>query len=171
MAGDESSRQALRRRLDEVLGREHALTLMDQLSGAGAATTGDILALEERMDSKMDARFIAFEERMDSKMDARFIAFEERMDAKLQTLEGRMDSKLAALEERMDSKLAALDERMDSKLAALEERMSLRDEALEHRLTATFRNELITQTRTFFLGMVGSITTVATLAFAAARLI
>jgi ABC-type bacteriocin/lantibiotic exporter with double-glycine peptidase domain len=60
---------------------------------------------------------------------------------------------------------------MDSKLAALEERMSLRDEALEHRLTATFRNELITQTRTFFLGMVGSITTVATLAFAAARLI
>ncbi|MBA2426997.1 MAG: hypothetical protein H0V60_07950 [Actinobacteria bacterium] len=160
MAGDESSRQALRRRLDEVLGREHALTLMDQLSGAGAATTGDILALEERMDSKMDARFIAFEERMDSKMDARFIAFEERMDGKLETLEGRMDSKLAALEERMDSKLAAL-----------EERMSLRDEALEHRLTATFRNELITQTRTFFLGMVGSITTVATLAFAAARLI
>ena len=145
MAGDESSRQALRRRLDEVLGREHALTLMDQLSGAGAATTGDILALEERMDSKMDARFIAFE---------------ERMDAKLETLEGRMVSKLAALEERMDSKLAAL-----------EERMSLRDEALEHRLTATFRNELITQTRTFFLGMVGSITTVATLAFAAARLI
>jgi len=156
MAGDESSRQALRRRLDEVLGREHALTLMDQLSGAGAATTGDILALEERMDSKMDARFIAFE---------------ERMDAKLETLEGRMVSKLAALEERMDSKLAALEERMDSKLAALEERMSLRDEALEHRLTATFRNELITQTRTFFLGMVGSITTVATLAFAAARLI
>ena len=145
MAGDESSRQALRRRLDEVLGREHALTLMDQLSGAGAATTGDILALEERMDSKMDARFIAFE---------------ERMDGKLETLEGRMVSKLAALEERMDSKLAAL-----------EERMSLRDEALEHRLTATFRNELITQTRTFFLGMVGSITTVATLAFAAARLI
>jgi hypothetical protein len=60
-------------------------------------------------------------------------------------------------------------------LAALKREMDLSLEALEHRLLATFRHELIHQTRTFMLAMSTAVGTavlaVGGLAFAAARLV
>ncbi len=44
-------------------------------------------------------------------------------------------------------------------------------ESMEHTLTATFRGELLHQTRTFMLALSGSVVAVGSLAFAAARLV
>lgn len=56
----------------------------------------------------------------------------------------------------------------------LGDRMGLRMETLEHRLTAVFRGELnaaiTAQTRSIVFAMAGTTTTVAAIAFAAARL-
>ena len=54
-------------------------------------------------------------------------------------------------------------------LGALEERMDLKLESLENRLLAAFRPELMHQTRLFFIGMAGSMSTVGALAVTAAK--
>jgi hypothetical protein len=53
-------------------------------------------------------------------------------------------------------------------LDELEQRVLLRLEGMEHSLTAQFRGDLVTQTRTFFLGMIGMFLTAAGVAVAAA---
>jgi polyhydroxyalkanoate synthesis regulator phasin len=59
---------------------------------------------------------------------------------------------------------------LKSEVSALEERVDFKLESLEHRLMAAFRSELMHQTRTFFIGMVGSMATVGALAVTAAKL-
>ncbi len=56
-------------------------------------------------------------------------------------------------------------------LAQLEERIGLRFEAVEHKLNANLERGLREQTRTFFLGMLTTNATLASLALAAARLL
>ena len=60
-------------------------------------------------------------------------------------------------------------------LDALEQRMDLRFEALENKLLAAFRGELLstvsTQTRTLAIANVGTVLSVAVLAFGAAKLV
>jgi hypothetical protein len=70
----------------------------------------------------------------------------------------------------MNSRFLAFGERMGSRFEAHEERTDLKLESLENRLLATFRSELVHQTRTFFIGMVGSMATVGALAVTAAKL-
>jgi hypothetical protein len=106
--------RSLERRLREVLGEEHARTLMENLPGTDMATRRDIDALERGIDIKL----------------------------------GALRSDIDELEERVDLKL----------------------ESLENRLLAAFRSELMHQTRTFFIGMVGSMATVGVLAVTAAKL-
>lgn len=58
MAIDERQRHELYERLDEVLGGEHADTLMSHLPPVGwadVATKGDLAGLEERMGLRLDA--------------------------------------------------------------------------------------------------------------------
>jgi DNA-binding transcriptional regulator YbjK len=142
----EEALQALRAHLEEVLGVDDAAAVVREFPGGDVATKDDLARLEERMASKED--LAALEERMASKED-------------LAALEERMASDLAALEERMASDLAALEERMASKedLAALGER-------LENRLTATFRGELVAQTRSVFFGLIGAFIAMAGLMIA-----
>ena len=55
-------------------------------------------------------------------------------------------------------------------LIGIEERFDLKLEGLEHRLTATFRGELIVQTRSFIFTMVATVATMGSLVVAAASL-
>ncbi len=73
MPTSESARHALYTRLEEVLGTEHATTLMTQLPHEtdAWASKADILRLESRMDH--------FEERFD-RLEDRFDRMEERFD-------------------------------------------------------------------------------------------
>ncbi|MGH8884371.1 MAG: hypothetical protein ACRDYX_04210 [Egibacteraceae bacterium] len=161
MAVDERTRHGLYTRLEEVLGGEHAMTLMEHLPPVGWADVatkqdlgvlkGDLAALEQRLGQRIDG----LEERIDLKIDG----LEERIDLKMEGLEGRIDLKIDGLEERIDHKVDGLEERIDLKM-----------EALKHELRSDFHTELVVQTRLFLLAMTGSSATIASLAFAAARL-
>jgi hypothetical protein len=106
MVLDERSRHQLYLRLEEVLGAEAALTLMEHLPPVGwadVATKRDLDALEERI----DLRFRALEERIDLRFGAveeRFGALEERIDLRSEALENKL---LAAFRGELQAALTA----------------------------------------------------------------
>jgi len=90
MAVDERSRHELYRRLEEVLGREAATTLIEHLPPVGwadVATKHDLIALEERMELRLDRiddRFARNDDhfaRIEEKFDQRFDGVDDRIRA------------------------------------------------------------------------------------------
>ncbi len=70
MTVDEEARRGLENRLDIVLGREHATTLMRYLPSEELATKHDLKALEPSFDA-IDQRFDGIDQRFDG-VDQRF---------------------------------------------------------------------------------------------------
>ena len=71
MAANDAARHALYSRLEDVLGRDHADTLMTHLPrdrSDDVATKGDLAVIREdiaRLEARFEARFDRLEERMD----------------------------------------------------------------------------------------------------------
>lgn len=85
MAIDEQSRHALYTRLSEVLGSEHAVSLMEQLPREGGdrlATRDDVVSVRHDMNRRFDA--------MHAEMNRRFDDVYERVDAKIEASEHRI---------------------------------------------------------------------------------
>jgi hypothetical protein len=120
MALDERSRHALYQKLEDVLGRDEATTLMEHLPPVGWADVA-------------------------TKRDLDALAETNRLE------HGRLAETL-----RLEH-------------AGLEEAVRLRLEGLEHQLDARFHAELIAQTRTFLLAVLGAVISVGGLAVAAGR--
>ena len=145
MALDERARHELFLRLEAVLGPEPAETLMELMPPVGwadVATKRDLDALEQRIDLRFET------------MDHKFEAMDHEFEA--------IDHKFEAI----DHKFEAIDHKLD---------------ALKHELIATFRGEFLTavtaqtnvigaQTRTLVLANLGTVVSVAALAFGAAKL-
>lgn len=87
-----SLRAGLYARLSEVLGVEHAGTLMSYLPGEEPADKGDIRHLHDRM-GQLDDRMDRFEDRMDR--------FEERIEARFDRFDDRLDNFHAALRDQI----------------------------------------------------------------------
>ena len=98
MAVDERSRRAMRRRLEEVLGEEHATTLMEYLPPEEFATKHDLEGLEQRL----TLRISGVEGRMDG-LEGRMDGLERNMVAMEQRLNERIDLKTESLENRLHS--------------------------------------------------------------------
>lgn len=146
MAVDERSRFELHQRLGAVMGEEHAVTLIEQL------TTADQI---RELDQRVDERFAALERRMDERfqrVDERFTALEQRMDERLAAFEQRMDAFEQRMDERMDAFEQRMDERMDSKLTT--NTAMLRTETAT--LGSTLRKEMGRQTLTTILGVMAA---------------
>ena len=107
-----SDTSALYARLEEVLGHDHADTLMTYLPpepGAQLATRSDIAVMEQRFDrleellglrfDAIDGRFQIVDQRFEQ-VDQRF----EQVDQRFEQLEGRLD--------RMDRRFETMDDRM-----------------------------------------------------------
>lgn len=98
MPVDERSRHQLFRRLDEVLGPEHAATLIEHLPPVGwadVATKRDLDALELRLDQRfalIDERF----ERVDERFGWMDDSFGQRLEAAKQELIGMFYRELNA---------------------------------------------------------------------------
>lgn len=89
MSSVEPARHALYSALEDVLGSEHADTLMTHLPqdrSEEVATKADLGA----MDGRSGARFDQIGARFDQ-MEVRFHRMEERMEARFDRMEGRMD--------------------------------------------------------------------------------
>jgi len=159
MAVDEEARRGLEDRLDTVLGREHATTLMRYLPSEELAAKRDLKALEPR--------FVAIDRRFDA-VDLRFDAVDLRFD--------RLEERVTGMEQHM----IGFDYRMDGlelRLVEVERRTELRIESARDRVLAALheglgaiRMDLINQTRLLFLSMIATLMTLAGLAFGAALL-
>jgi len=179
MVVDERARHELHRRLDELLGPEAAVTLMEHLPPVGwadVATKHDLANLEERLDlrfDRVDDRFDRVEDRFD-RVDDRFARVDDRF--------ARVDDRFAAVEDRFDrveERFKSLEERLDERFNGVNERfngLDWRFDAMDERLKATgsdlraaFEHELRTQTMTMVFGLVSVVLTMAVLAFALVR--
>lgn len=103
MSIDEQARRGLERRLEEVLGEEHALTMMQLLPPEELATKLDLENLEHRLGRRMNG----FDTRM------------ERFDTRMERFEGRMDG----LERKIDDLGPHLIAVMDGKNEGMEGRL------------------------------------------------
>ena len=94
MAVEERSRLAMRHRLEEVLGHEHATTLMEYLPPEELATKRDMDGLGTRVDS-LGTRLDGLGTRVDG-LGREMIAMErrlnERIDLKIESCENRLHS-------------------------------------------------------------------------------
>lgn len=89
MAITEQSRSELYQRLDEVLGDEHATTLMEHLPPTGwadVATKQDLAQLEERLTLRFD-RALA---RLEYSLNERMSSLERDLTARMDALERQM---------------------------------------------------------------------------------
>ena len=97
MSAGDSARHALYTQLEDLLGQEHANTLMSYLPldrSDEVATKSDIARLEAHLDDRLDrvdVRMDRFEERMD-RFEERMGRFEERMDRFGETLVSQQQS-------------------------------------------------------------------------------
>ena len=74
------AQSALYARLEEVLGQEHAVTLMSHIpTEAELATKADLIALGDRLDARLDGRLGQVESRMD-RLEAHMVRFDEKLD-------------------------------------------------------------------------------------------
>lgn len=89
MAITEQSRRQLYKRLDEVLGDEHATTLMEHLPPTGwadVATKQDLAQLEERLTLRFDRELA----RVEYSLNERMSALERDLTARMDALEREM---------------------------------------------------------------------------------
>ncbi|HZJ52203.1 MAG TPA: hypothetical protein VFF07_15510 [Actinomycetota bacterium] len=159
MAVDEEARRGLEDRLETVLGREHATTLMRYLPWEELATKQDLKALEPRFDG-IDKRF----DGIDKRFDAVYVRFD------------RLEERVTGLEHHM----IGFGHRMDGyelRLVEMERRTELRIDSSRDRVLAALhegigglRMDLINQTRLLFFAMIATLMTLAGLAFGAALL-
>lgn len=137
MSTSEQARRGLERRLEEVLGEEHALTMMQHLPPEELATKLDLENLEHRLHRRMDG------------FDTRMERFEGRMDG--------LDGRMGAFEGRMDGFERKIDD-LGPYLIAV---MDGKNEGMEGRLVAMFHQQLAAQTRVFFFSTAGLMLTLA----------
>jgi len=127
------ARNLLYARLEEVLGPEHAVTLMSQFSTeSDLATKVDVAELGGRFDG-LETRFDGLEVRFDG-LETRFDGLERRFD--------RLEVRFDALEGRVDQ--------IDARMGRLEAHMVRFDDKLDG-----FHQALREQSRTYMLTMTG----------------
>ncbi|MBW3668862.1 MAG: DUF1387 domain-containing protein [Actinobacteria bacterium] len=151
MAITEQSRKQLYQRLDEVLGDEHATTLMEHLPPRGwadVATKQDLAQLEERLTLRFDRELA----RVEYSLNERMSALERDLTARMDALERQM----AELRMEFHHFREVTERRFDE----MERRFEVRFEDMEQRfLTKTeFYRTITAQTLTLVLFMAALVT-------------
>ena len=151
-----SDTSALYARLEEVLGHDHADTLMTYLPpepGAQLATRSDIAVMEQRFDrleellglrfDAIDGRFQIVDQRFEQ-MDQRFEQVDQRFEQVDQRFE-QVDQRFEQVDQRFEQLEGRLD-RMDRRFETMDDRM--------YGLQDVIRDQL----RTYTVTMVGGMT-------------
>lgn len=161
----ETPRVALFQRLNEVLGPDHASTLMTYLPTEEPATKSDLHDLKSDLTSEMS----------ELKSDLTSAILELRTDVKSAVRDLKSD--IVELRTELKSDISELRTELKSDLRDMEQRLSVRMDGIDTRLNnhdQRFDNvheAMRQQTRTFILATTGSMVTLSALAFGAAALI
>ncbi len=164
MMVDERARHELFGRLEDVLGAERAVTLMEHLPPVGWADVAtkhdlsaevglvrrDLAAVEERLNLRIDG----VRQELDSKLGSEvgslrheIGALEQRLGADIGALGQKLDSDMGALGQKLGADIGALGQRLDSDMGSLEQRLGADIGALGQKLDAdigSVRQEIIT---------------------------
>lgn len=143
MAIDESARHRLHDKLEQALGVEEAGTLMAYLPPVGWADVA----------TKRD-------------LDIHAGLMKRDLDAHAQLMKGELDAHAQLMKRDLDAHARL----MKRDMAAYAEINQAEHEALKQELLATFRAEVLHQTRTMIFAMLTAMASLGGLAFAAARL-
>jgi hypothetical protein len=147
MAISEDRRHEMYEGLIEALGRERATTLMEHLPPVGWA---DVTTKRD-----LDQQTLVL--RRD--MEAEFGKFR----AEIASVRAELGSEIASVRAELGSEIASVRAELGSEIASVRTEIAAAE--------ARFERALRDQTRLFFLGLLTSNATFATLAFAAARLV
>ncbi|MGH8884426.1 MAG: hypothetical protein ACRDYX_04500 [Egibacteraceae bacterium] len=160
MAVDERSRHDLYTRLQDVLGSEQATTLMEHLPPVGwadVATKQDLGALEQRFDLKLEA----LEHRMLGALHQEIGGLRQEISGVRQEIGQEFGQEISGVHQKING--------VQQEIAGLRQEIGQEIASLRQEIGAV-RQELGAQTRLYVFSMVGSLATIASLAFAAARI-
>ncbi|MFP3899667.1 MAG: hypothetical protein ACLFXM_02350 [Acidimicrobiia bacterium] len=172
---DERARHELYRAVEDLLGTEHADTLMSLLPPVGwadVATKDDLRQLEGRLDARftrVDARFAQLE----SSLDARFAQLESTLDARFSDVDARfaqLESSLDARFSDVDARFAQFDSQLDGRFSRVDARFADVD-ANAAQLESRVERALREQTRTLMLGLLGALVMMTSLCLGAVALV
>ena len=158
-----SDTSALYARLEEVLGHEHADTLMTYLPpepGAQLATRSDVAVLEQRFDRLEDIlglRFDAIDGRFQL-VDQRFVQIDQRfeqVDLRFEQIDQRFEQ-IDQRFEQVDQRFEQVDQRFEQFLGRLD-RMDHRFETMDDRMYG-LQDVIRDQLRTYTVTMIGGMT-------------
>jgi hypothetical protein len=147
MAISEDRRHEMYEGLIEALGRERATTLMEHLPPVGWADVATKRDLDQQtlvLRRDMEAEFGKFR-------------------AEIASVRAELGSEIASVRAELGSEIASVRAELGSEIASVRTEIAAAE--------ARFERALRDQTRLFFLGLLTSNATFATLAFAAARLV
>lgn len=153
MAVEERARRDLERRLEEVLGLEHAVVLMDHLPQGGPATKADLDALEQRLGQRIGG----LDQRI-SRLDQRISGLEQRISG-VEEGQGGLKQSMRELEQR-------LNERIDLKTQSMADQVK----AALHEGLGALRMDIMAQTRLLFFSTIGALISLAAVMIAASQL-
>ena len=152
MAVDEQRRNALYRAAAEVLGEDHAATMIEMLppSSSELAAEGSIASLG----ASVDQRFAQVEERL-TQIDRRLDQIDRRLD--------QIDRRFGDIDHRFGD--------IDHRFGQVDQQFDL----LRHELTSVFRGELVAavsgQARLMLIAVISTVVGVGGLAIAFAQLL
>ena len=161
MAVDERARRHLHDRLSQTLGPDAADTLMDELHSLGR----DQLVTKHDLELSKAATREEFT-RLRGEMREEFAAVRGEMHAGFAAVRGEMREEFAAVRGEMHAGFAAVRGEMREEFATVRGEM----DTMRGELVATFEQRIGEQTRQLGIWMLGSLTTLAALAFGAAAI-
>jgi hypothetical protein len=158
MAISEDRRHEMYEGLIEALGRERATTLMEHLPRVGWADVATKRDLDQQtlvLRRDMEAEF--------GKFRAEIASVRAELGSEIASVRAELGSEIASVRAELGSEIASVRAELGSEIASVRTEIAAAE--------ARFERALRDQTRLFFLGLLTSNATFATLAFAAARLV
>ena len=157
----ETPRVALYQRLTEILGHDHASTLMTYLPTEEPATKTDIQELKSAV---RDLKSDILGSRSELKSDILGLRSELKTD--ISELRSELKTDISELRSELKTDLREMEQRWNLRMDGVEVRLNNHDQRFDN-----VHEAMRQQTRTFVLATTGSMVTLSAVAFGAAALI
>ncbi|MGH8895956.1 MAG: hypothetical protein ACRDZ4_02770 [Egibacteraceae bacterium] len=164
MTVDERARHELFGRLEDVLGAEHAVTLMEHLPPVGWADVATKHDLSAEV-GLVRRDLAAVEERLNLRIDG----VRQELDSKLGSEIGSVRHEIGALEQRLGADIGALGQKLDSDIGSVRQEIITAKQETVALLRAEISDGLTAQTRTLMFAVLGALTSMAALVLAVAH--
>jgi DNA anti-recombination protein RmuC len=197
MVVNERARHELFGRLEDALGAEHAVTLMEHLPPVGWADVAtkhdlavlkrDLDALEKRLNLRIDSGIGSVRQELDSgigsvrqELGSEISSVRQELGSEISSLRQELRSEISSLRQELGSEISSLRQELGSEISSLRQELrseisSVRREMGEMKqevvalLRAEISSALTTQTKTLMFTVLGALTSMTALLLSAGR--